>query len=182
MLRPTVSRPFCLVGKPQLGPKTRFLLLLDHCGFVDVERPLWRGDASVVYNYSWSSPEQSFSGLIPTGLMPKIRDSPNLEITSPYFYIPQEQSDPAIPPDTGFPFRRLLRLTGLRSRYWNPPPHGVYFWLSCVPILQIQLPRESTENNASHISSFVAWIPVAVAKWRGLQGKQGLMCCHRAVP
>jgi hypothetical protein len=40
-------------------------------------------------------------------------------------YIPQEQGGPVIPPGTGFPFRRLLRLAGLRWRYSNPPPRGV---------------------------------------------------------
>jgi hypothetical protein len=29
-----------------------------------------------------------------------------------------------MPPDKEFPFRRLLRLAGLRRRYSNPPPHG----------------------------------------------------------
>jgi hypothetical protein len=43
----------------------------------------------------------------------------------PCIYIPQEQDDPVIPPGTGFPFRCLLRLAGLRWRYWNPPPHGM---------------------------------------------------------
>jgi hypothetical protein len=42
----------------------------------------------------------------------------------PRIYIPQEQGGPVIPPGAGFPFRRLLRLTGLRWRYCNPPPHG----------------------------------------------------------
>jgi hypothetical protein len=39
-----------LVSSPHLGLMTRFLLLSDHCGFVDMGRPLWREDASVVYN------------------------------------------------------------------------------------------------------------------------------------
>jgi hypothetical protein len=39
----------------------------------------------------------------------------------PRIYIPQEQGGPIIPPGTGFPFRRLLRLAGLRWRYSNPP-------------------------------------------------------------
>jgi hypothetical protein len=38
--------------------------------------------------------------------------------------IPQEQGGPVIPPYTGFPFCRLLRLKGLRWRHSNPPPHG----------------------------------------------------------
>jgi hypothetical protein len=47
---------------------------------------------------------------------------------------PQEQGGPVIPPDTGFPFRRLLRLAGLRWRYSNPPRslHGSLY--SLVPI------------------------------------------------
>jgi hypothetical protein len=36
MLRLTVSRPACLGVKPHLGLETRFLLLSDCCGFVDV--------------------------------------------------------------------------------------------------------------------------------------------------
>jgi hypothetical protein len=39
-LRTTVSRPVILGVKPLLGPKTRFALLLDNCGFVGVGRPL----------------------------------------------------------------------------------------------------------------------------------------------
>jgi hypothetical protein len=42
----------------------------------------------------------------------------------PRIYIPQEQGGPVIPPGTGFPFRRLLRLAGLRWRCSIPPPHG----------------------------------------------------------
>jgi hypothetical protein len=38
--RPTVSRPVSLGVKPHLGTKSRFLLLSDCCGFVDVGRPL----------------------------------------------------------------------------------------------------------------------------------------------
>jgi hypothetical protein len=42
----------------------------------------------------------------------------------PRIYIVQEQGGPVIPPGTGFHFRRLLRITGLRWRYSIPPPHG----------------------------------------------------------
>jgi hypothetical protein len=44
----------------------------------------------------------------------------------PRIYIPQEQGGPVIPPGTGFPFCRLLRLAELRWRYSNPPTHGWY--------------------------------------------------------
>jgi hypothetical protein len=43
----------------------------------------------------------------------------------PSIYIPQEQSGPDKTPGIGFPFRRLLRLAGLRWRYSNPPPNGI---------------------------------------------------------
>jgi hypothetical protein len=38
-----------LVSSPHLGLMTRFLLLSDNCGFVDMGRPFWREDGSVVY-------------------------------------------------------------------------------------------------------------------------------------
>jgi hypothetical protein len=38
----------------------------------------------------------------------------------PRIYIPQGQGGPVILPGTRFPFRRLLRLAGLRWRYSNP--------------------------------------------------------------
>jgi hypothetical protein len=58
-------------------------------------------------------------------LLSQIRDSPNLQGQVPVFISPKEQGDPVIPPGTGFPFRRLLRLAGLRWRYSNPSPRGV---------------------------------------------------------
>jgi hypothetical protein len=42
----------------------------------------------------------------------------------PRIYIPQELGGRVIPPGTGFPLCRLLRLAGQRWRYSNPPPHG----------------------------------------------------------
>jgi hypothetical protein len=44
------------VSSPHLGPKTKFMLLPDSCGFVVVGRSLWREDGSVIYNFSWPSP------------------------------------------------------------------------------------------------------------------------------
>jgi hypothetical protein len=45
--------------------------------------------------------------------------------SGPRIYIPQEQGGPVITPGTGFPFRRLLQLAGLRWRYSALPPGGV---------------------------------------------------------
>jgi putative component of toxin-antitoxin plasmid stabilization module len=109
MLWPTASRPVCLI--------TRFLLLSDSCGFVDVDRPLWRENVSAAYNCSWPSPWPYFTVsdlrlLTPGGRGHRI-------------YIPQEQVVLLYPQGTGFPFRRLLRLAGLRWRHSNLPPHGV---------------------------------------------------------
>jgi hypothetical protein len=48
---------------------------------------------------------------------------PTWRARSPYLY-PPGTGWPGYTPGTGFPFRRLLRLAGLRWRYSNPPPHG----------------------------------------------------------
>jgi hypothetical protein len=61
----TDGQSWCQV--PHLGPKTRFLLLLDSCRFV-VKRPLWWEDGSIVYNWCWPSPAQSFSSPSPARL------------------------------------------------------------------------------------------------------------------
>jgi hypothetical protein len=47
ILWPTVSHPVDLGLKSHLGPKTRFLLLSDSCGFDDVRHPLWQKNGSV---------------------------------------------------------------------------------------------------------------------------------------
>jgi hypothetical protein len=56
-------------------------------------------------------------------LLSQIRDFPNLDGQVLVFISPPEQGGPVIPPGTGFPFRRLLLLAGLRWRYSTPPPH-----------------------------------------------------------
>jgi hypothetical protein len=48
-LQLAVNRPVSLGVKPYLGPKTRFLLLSDSCGLINVGRPLWQEDGSVIY-------------------------------------------------------------------------------------------------------------------------------------
>jgi hypothetical protein len=58
-------------------------------------------------------------------LLSQIRDSPQLGGPGPCIYTPQEDNGPVIPPGTGFHFRRLLRLTGIRWRHSTTPPYGV---------------------------------------------------------
>jgi hypothetical protein len=55
-----------MVSGSHLEPKTRFFLS-ENCGFLDVERPLWRGGGSVIYSYNcfWALPEQSLWGPSP---------------------------------------------------------------------------------------------------------------------
>jgi hypothetical protein len=48
-----------LVSSAHLWPKTRFLLLSDSCGFVDVGRPFLREDGSLSYKCCPSSPAQN---------------------------------------------------------------------------------------------------------------------------
>jgi hypothetical protein len=68
----------------------------------------------LVPRYSWPHFTPSDSRLPQPG-------GPGLRV-----YIAQEQGGPVIPPDTGFPFRRLLRLTGLRWRCSTSPQHGMF--------------------------------------------------------
>jgi hypothetical protein len=117
---------FILVSSTHQELMTRFLLLSDNCVFVDVGRSLWRENVPAVYNCCWTSPAQSFLG--PSPITVSDLKLPQRGGPGPRIYVPQEQGAPVIPPGTRFPFRRLLRLAGLRWRYSNPS------WL-CHPLI-----------------------------------------------
>jgi hypothetical protein len=113
MLRPTVSRPVYLGVKPHLGPKPRFLLQSDSCGFVHESGlsfttavgPNQRSHSQVrVLRDSWPYFTVSESRLPQSG-------GPG-----PRIHIALEYGGPVMAPGTGFPFCRLLRLAGLRWR------------------------------------------------------------------
>jgi hypothetical protein len=78
----------------------------DSCGFVDVDRPLWQEDRSVIYNCCWPSSVQSFLGLSPAGLMTfyclRFETPPTWRARFPYLY----------PPGTGWPSYTI--------RHWVP--------------------------------------------------------------
>jgi hypothetical protein len=57
--------------------------------------------------------ESEFRGIRDHILLPQVRD-PQPGGSGPRICIPQEHGDSVIPPCTGFTFRRLLRLAGLR--------------------------------------------------------------------
>jgi hypothetical protein len=123
MLGPTTNRPVLLPGT-RFGPKTRFSLLSHSCGFVDVRRPLWREDGSVVYNCWWASIAQSFSGNNPVGLLTifyclRFEAPPTWRARSPYLH-PQEQGGPIISPWNGFVTTPSLPTTNTStlSYYW----------------------------------------------------------------
>jgi hypothetical protein len=80
-----------LVSITHLGLTTRFLLLSDSCGFVDVGRFLWRENVSAVYNCCWSSPARSFMVQSPSALVTifyclRFEIRPTWVSTSQYLY------------------------------------------------------------------------------------------------
>jgi hypothetical protein len=114
-LRPTVMRPICLAVAQDL--------------FVTVTQ-LW---------VWWCGAPSLTRGRVCRLLATGPRHSRHSRILLPYFNVSdsrlrqhekrpmtQEQGGPVIPPENWVPFRRLLRLAGLRWRYSNLPPHGSY--------------------------------------------------------
>jgi hypothetical protein len=86
-------------------------------------------------------------------LLYEVRDSSNLKGSGHRIYIPQEQGSPVIPTGTGFHFRRLLRLAGLRWRYSTTPPHA-----NCITFFhaRLHLPcrwRQKIPLKLQHIST-----------------------------
>jgi hypothetical protein len=131
-LWPTVCRPVRLGVRYPSGTRDQFFPPLEIsirqlwvCYFVALSLTRKRV-CNLLYNCFWALPEQSLLGRSPAELIfyCLIWDAPNLEGEVPVFISPKEQSGPAIPPGTGFPFCRLLRLVELWWRYSNPPPHG----------------------------------------------------------
>jgi hypothetical protein len=151
-----VSRAVCLgVGIPW----SDICFLSDNYWFLDVRRPLWREDESVIYLYNcfWALLWQSLSGQSPAGLTTifycLLWDSRTWRARSPRIYIPPEQGGPDIPPGTGFPFCRLLRLAGLWWRYSNHSPHSFTVKInSHIVIFDISnaMNQRSTRTNSWH--------------------------------
>jgi hypothetical protein len=134
-----------LATSPLRLTTSNFIFQLNTCGYSPyLTLPLWREAGSVVYNRCWSSPAQSFTGASPAGLITTFYclrfGHPQHGGPGPRIYIPYEQRGPSIPPGTGFPFRRLLRLrmtslwriTFITSGGPNMSPSQTVFLLFCV--------------------------------------------------
>jgi hypothetical protein len=189
-----------------LGLTTRFLLLSDTCGFVDVGRSLWRENGSAVYNCCWSSPVQSFLGPSPAGrtsdhiLLSHIRDSPNLEGQVPIFISPRKRVDQLYPQAlVSFPSPPTTRtatvevfepastrLTGCSlgiPRYiaWGRP-HGKRFLntaclLACYPSTDVHYPATgSLLTVCLRGNVFIAPLPSSGSIHHNNKGTPDLIC------
>jgi hypothetical protein len=121
-LRLTVSQSVCFRIECPSGTYDQILfpfgmLLYEICGIVSVGRPLWREDGSAICSVitQWSESLRTGNHILLSHLRLRQSGGPGSRI-----YIAQEQGGPIIPPGTGIPLRRLLRLAGLRWRYSNP--------------------------------------------------------------
>jgi hypothetical protein len=110
-----------LVSYPIWGPRPDFyycqaVLGFLICGALSDER------TAVVYNWCWSSPAQSFTGLSPAGLilLSQIRDSYNLEGQVPVFIFPRNRVAQALGS-----FLLSCTTRALWKKYSNPSPRGL---------------------------------------------------------
>jgi hypothetical protein len=122
----SVSQSVCLGIEYPCGTCDQILfpvgmLLSEICGLVSVGRPLWREVRSAICSVitQWTESLRTRNHILLSHLRLPQPGGPGSRI-----YIPQEQGAPVIPPGIGFPLLRLLRISGLRWRYSNPPPPG----------------------------------------------------------
>jgi hypothetical protein len=137
MLRPTVSQPVCLGIKHPSGLTIRFLLLSDSCAFVDVARGrICRLQLLLALARAVIFGSGSH-GTRDHILLSQVRD---------------------------IPFRRLLRLAVLRSRYSTPPPYGtnltVRVRVRTRSVKSYILGADQRENTASNSTSLVGRGPL----------------------
>jgi hypothetical protein len=134
-LRPTVNQSVCLGIEPTLRPPTRYCFLLEGCYLKVAVLFLWGA-------VQWlNGPSHAERGTMLYCLVwfpqPGGADS--------HIYIPQEQGGSVLPPGTGLPLRRLLRLTGLGGSYSNPPPT----WKARSPYMYIPQEQDGPVQSQS---------------------------------
>jgi hypothetical protein len=91
MLQLMVSQPVYLAVKPDLEPKTRFLVLSHSCGFVDMGRPFWWDEGVCCLQLllvltSAVILRSESHGTYDHMLLSQIRDSSNLKSQVPVLY------------------------------------------------------------------------------------------------
>jgi hypothetical protein len=124
--RQLVVQSICLVlfrYQTPSGAQNKNCLLSDSCGFTDVSA-LYDERTGLSFAIA-GGPRQcsSFWVWVPRDSWPYFSVShlrlAQLGRPDPCIYIPQAQVGPVTPPGSGFPFRRLLRLAGLRWKCSN---------------------------------------------------------------
>jgi hypothetical protein len=110
---------------------------------VIMQHTLWREDGSVVYNFCWSSPAQSFSGPSPAGLMTifyclRFEIPRTWRARSPYLY----------PPGTGWP--------SYTPRHWVPFSSPPTTCRATVEVFESASTRDSS-NAGCHFSQRMLW-------------------------
>jgi hypothetical protein len=109
----------------------------------------------------------------------------------PRIYISQEQGSPVIPPGTGFPFRHILPLAGLRWRWPLPQVHSTrqptlsqsqsYFTTGGLPPI-ISSWRQAPWDPRPEIYFFNWTLAVIVLMWHPLWRDDGFVCYQYAWP
>jgi hypothetical protein len=119
--QPTVSRQFCFGVKPRLGPKYLIFVTVRQfrsclCGAPCMIRG-WVCRLQLLLALS--------SAVILGSEFRRTHGSDSRITNMGEVSIPQDQGDPGIYTDAGFPFLHLLLRTGLRWLLSDPQPHGL---------------------------------------------------------